>query len=494
MSLTVNDIVTNPALHTSIISKNSDLNKIIDWAHVCELTDPTEWLGDGDLLMTTGLGIPRNKSDQIKYVQRLHKAKIVGIVIGENMQAPKDISALLDEAMALEFNVLLMAYSIPFSAITRLISDYKKHQDYAKNNTLRKIYETARLGIEGLGIEQLLYNLQKNIKSTIYLIDPKTATPWAKDLPQLSEKKIKVLLKQYAKEKASAAAVQKIIIDDEEWMILRLLTQNEASIIVRKNKWIDYILLSHVAAIIGIELERARFEYENALRLGVEVFDDLLQQNLPDEYITERLKPFNFNLKKAVIFTIKVERPNLNEWNEFLCRKNIRILFKKQPNRVLGLVDNLALLPEIQSTLGYSLGHSSLIDDVMRIPEAVREANLALEFCLDSKSIVSYDSCSKIPFWLPQNLEVARQVYENVLGDLEEYDLSQNSNLIISLKTYLEYNKSWLHASEKLHIHKQSLIYRIKKIEEITERSLSNMDDVAIFWFAIRAGCLIERI
>ncbi|WP_201525880.1 PucR family transcriptional regulator [Psychrobacter frigidicola] len=494
MGLIVNDIVINPALRVNVISKNPDLEKSVYWAHVCELTDPTEWLGDGDFLMTTGIGIPHNESDQVKYIQRLHEAKIAGIVIGENMQAPENISALLDEAAVLGFNVLLMAYEIPFSAITKLINDYKKHKDYAKNNAIMQVYETARLGIKGLGIKQLLCNLQKNIRSPIYLIDPKTAKPWASGLPELSEQKVKILLNQYSKERNNAAVVKKIIIDDEEWMLLKLLTQNEASIIVRKNQWIDYILLSHVAAVIGIELERTRFEYENALRLGIEVFDELLQQRLPDRYITERLKPFNFILEKSIIFTIKIERPNLNNWNELLCRNNIRVLFKKQPNRVLGLVEDLALLPEIQSILGYSIGYSSLIDNVMRIPEAVRESNLALEFCVDSKHIISYESCSTIPFWLPQNLEVARQVYENVLGELEKYDLAQNSKLVISLKTYLEHNKSWLKASKELHIHKQSLIYRVKKIEEITSRSLSNMDDIAIFWFAIKSGYLIEKI
>lgn len=494
MGLTVNDLVINPALRISVISKNPDLEKLVHWAHVCELTDPTEWLGEGDFLMTTGIGIPYKKDDQIKYIQRLHEAKITGIVIGENMQAPENISALLDEAAVLGFNVLLMAYEIPFSAITRLISDYKKRADYAKNTAIMQVYDSARLGIQGLGIKQLLCNLQNNIKSPIYLIDPKTAKPWASDLLELSEKKVEILINQRLTEGNSAAVVKKVIIEDEEWMLLKLLTQNEVSIIVRKTQWIDYLLLSHVAAVIGIELERTRFEYENALRLGIEVFDELLQQRLPDKYVTERLKPFNFDLEKSIIFTIRIERPHLNNWNELLCRNNIRVLFKKQPNRVLGLVEDPILLSKIQSLLGVSIGYSSLIDNIMRIPEAVRESNLALEFCSETKPIVSYGSCSKIPFWLPQNLEIAMQAYENVLGELEEYDLSQNSNLIISLKTYLEHNKSWLHASEKLHIHKQSLIYRIKKVEEITERSLSNMDDVAIFWFAIKAGGLVGRI
>ena len=110
MGFIVNDIVVNSALQIKVISKNPDLKKSVYWAHVCELTNPTEWLGNGDLLMTTGIGIPHSKRNQIEYIQKLHKAKIAGIVIGENMQAPKDISALLEEAEVLGFAVLLMTY------------------------------------------------------------------------------------------------------------------------------------------------------------------------------------------------------------------------------------------------------------------------------------------------------------------------------------------------------------------------------------------------
>ena len=65
MGLTVNDLVTNSALQIKVISKNYNLEKPVHWAHVCELIDPTEWLGDGDLLMTTGIGIPYIKSNQV---------------------------------------------------------------------------------------------------------------------------------------------------------------------------------------------------------------------------------------------------------------------------------------------------------------------------------------------------------------------------------------------------------------------------------------------
>ncbi len=57
-------------------------------AHVCEMPDPAEWLAAGDLLMTTGLGIPADVSEQRAFVERLAAAGLSGVAVGDRMYAP----------------------------------------------------------------------------------------------------------------------------------------------------------------------------------------------------------------------------------------------------------------------------------------------------------------------------------------------------------------------------------------------------------------------
>ncbi|PXB93803.1 PucR family transcriptional regulator, partial [Pseudomonas aeruginosa] len=61
------------------------------------------------------------------------------------------------------------------------------------------------------------------------------------------------------------------------------------------------------------------------------------------------------------------------------------------------------------------------------------------------------------------------------------------SALLHTLQVFLEENRSWLNAAQRLHIHKQSLVYRIRRIEEISGRSLDSTADVATLWFALQA-------
>ncbi|WP_201343602.1 PucR family transcriptional regulator ligand-binding domain-containing protein, partial [Pseudomonas putida] len=58
MSHHVRDLIAHTELRSRLLSGAEGLDREVRWAHVCELPDPTEWLGEGDVLMTTGLGIP----------------------------------------------------------------------------------------------------------------------------------------------------------------------------------------------------------------------------------------------------------------------------------------------------------------------------------------------------------------------------------------------------------------------------------------------------
>jgi purine catabolism regulator len=52
-------------------------------------------------------------------------------------------------------------------------------------------------------------------------------------------------------------------------------------------------------------------------------------------------------------------------------------------------------------------------------------------------------------------------------------------------------DRSWQHAAADLHIHKQTLGYRIRKIEALTGRGLARTEHLAELWFALRAHDLL---
>ncbi len=178
MPQSIRHLIALPELRSRLLSGAGGLDRPVRWAHVCELDDPTEWLGEGDLLMTTGLGIPSEAERQRRYVRRLAEAGLAGMMIGENMEAPSDLDALRETAEALGFPLILTHYGVPFAAVTRAIVDAGQKDEYERRNALARIYESARLSMQGLGLPALLQRLGKDVRSSLYLIVPDTLAAW----------------------------------------------------------------------------------------------------------------------------------------------------------------------------------------------------------------------------------------------------------------------------------------------------------------------------
>jgi purine catabolism regulator len=83
--------------------------------------------------------------------------------------------------------------------------------------------------------------------------------------------------------------------------------------------------------------------------------------------------------------------------------------------------------------------------------------------------------------------------YDSVLGKLREYDEQNSSDLVNSLACFLEANGHWGDAAEKLYVHRHTLRYRMKRVEEITGRDLNQSQDRMEFWLALKAKELIDQ-
>ena len=64
------------------------------------------------------------------------------------------------------------------------------------------------------------------------------------------------------------------------------------------------------------------------------------------------------------------------------------------------------------------------------------------------------------------------------MGQLSSYGDSSNIQLFETLVTYIDNNFNVSKTATKLYIHRQSLLYRLSKIEELTGMSLKSSSDL----------------
>lgn len=84
--------------------------------------------------------------------------------------------------------------------------------------------------------------------------------------------------------------------------------------------------------------------------------------------------------------------------------------------------------------------------------------------------------------------ELRRSYHDRLLGSVVSYDATHGSDLVNTLRVFLECSGSWSRCAKLLHVHVNTLRYRIQRIEEITGRNLSEFPDRVDFYLAFQLG------
>jgi purine catabolism regulator len=80
----------------------------------------------------------------------------------------------------------------------------------------------------------------------------------------------------------------------------------------------------------------------------------------------------------------------------------------------------------------------------------------------------------------------AEEIIGGVLGPLAEGSDGARK-LRESLFAYLRHDRHWQRAADELGIHRQTLSYRLNRIEQETGLSVTRSADIAAFWVAYQA-------
>ncbi|MEU5225890.1 PucR family transcriptional regulator ligand-binding domain-containing protein [Streptomyces toyocaensis] len=82
--------------------------------------------------------------------------------------------------------------------------------------------------------------------------------------------------------------------------------------------------------------------------------------------------------------------------------------------------------------------------------------------------------------------DVRRAFTARLLDPLRDYDRRHRAELIPTLEAFLECDGSWTRCASRLHLHVNTLRYRVGRIEQLTGRDLSRLEDKLDFFLALR--------
>ena len=139
---------------------------------------------------------------------------------------------------------------------------------------------------------------------------------------------------------------------------------------------------------------------------------------------------------------------------------------------------------------GFQTGISRAFQDLSRIREAFLEAGTALRLgtriqpreYLHQYSLFSL--CHVLEN-LPQGFDARRFCNEKIIW-LDDYDTTEDKDLLVTLLSYLIHRKSLSQASEELIVHRNTIRYRIQKCMEIMHTDLEDSNENNAFIFSLQ--------
>jgi hypothetical protein len=158
-----------------------------------------------------------------------------------------------------------------------------------------------------------------------------------------------------------------------------------------------------------------------------------------------------------------------------------------------------ARLPAVESDrsrVRITVGVSAPAESVTALPGALHEAGSARRLAAlrlaglggtAAVSVVTSDEVASHELLLATvPAGVLRSFRERLLGPLLAYDDQHRAELLPTLREFLACSGSWNACAAKMYVHVNTVRYRIRRIEELTGRNLSCLDDQVDFFLALR--------
>ena len=537
--ITVQDILEIPDLNLRLLAGAKSTSNPVRWVHITEVPDPTKWLKGGELLLTTGYGYVGPEEQQVASLQRLIDHNISGLGFGTGFSFDKVPPALVKVAEEYGFPLFEVPYHVPFIAITEAVASKIVNEQYSLLQRSLAVHEKlTKIVLEEKGLEAILSTLSALVGCSAVLFDfHGVVLCEAAYRRHLGGELIADLWRQIGDRRANrqnfALSVDGVGSGVQVYPVVASHRIGAFLAVVKDSgdfSEYDRIILHNVVTVTALELVKKKAVAETEKRLAGDFFDELIASDLYEEEIARRLAFFGLDPQAPHLIVLvdvdggdgegegaNVVAPDIKErlhWavDEFMARRDVlfisashadSVVILLQPGKldtkaVLALAAELQesilqLLPEITASVGIGRPHRQLID----LRQSYYEASYAIKIRKlkgEPGVIASFDDLGSYGLLLGLQDTLSLEVfYDSVLGKLQAYDEQNTSDLVKSLACFLEANGHWGDAAEKLFVHRHTLRYRMKRVEEITGRDLDQSQDRMEFWLALKAKELIDQ-
>ena len=461
------------------------------------------------MLLTTGMGVGKTQARQRAYLERLRAADLAGLGFGTGFSFRSVPRALAEAADRAAFPIFEVPYDVPFIAITEAVFTRLVAEQYdLLSRSLESEHTLTRAVLEGRGIDGVMEALIAVTLGWALLVDLHGRVISA--APSSARHRVGSVWAELQSPRAESQRFSLTVVDGGHHIAIQPVTAQgrvEAFLAVGKRDVLtqfDRIVSSHALALLALELAKQRAVSDAERRLKGDLLDQILKGTLAPGEGRQAMERLGFDLARPVAAALfaGTESPETlaTACEEVLARQTTAFLALPRADVVIAVLQPegpgfLAPLREsiaARSAGAVMAGGGSLVP-FERLVQGLREARYALQLCRsDGRLQAEFADLGTYQLLLSlQDPDALRTFADSVLTPLDQYDGLHGTELVSSLRAFLERNARWESAAKDLFVHRHTLRYRMRKVEELTGRTLSSARDRMEFFLALRARDLI---
>jgi PucR family transcriptional regulator, purine catabolism regulatory protein len=510
MALSVRDILSVPGLALRLLAGGDAADRPVRWVHSSELEDPTPWLKGGELLLTTGAGVGPTPAKQRAYVHRLADAGLAGLGFGSGFshrRVPKPLVTAADHA---GFPLFEVPYPVPFIAITEAVFTRLLAEQYeGLQRAVDAEHALTRAVLDGDGVDGIAASLARVTGGWAMLLDLH-GIPLAATSPAAEERAERVW-DELQRSRPEGTGFSLTLVDEGHHMWIQPVGAKgrvEAFLVVGKAEaltQIDRIVAGHALSLFAIELAKSRAVADAERRLQGDLFDMLGNGSMSAAEAVRGLTRFGF-AKDARVMVLSLEGEASEDLayaaEDHLSRTSGAYLISRYAGGIHALLpaDRELDIDELRKSVAERLGEGEVragagsSADAHEVDRSLREASYALQVCrLEGWGSAGFEDLGSYRLLLSMADPGALRAFaDSLLAPLDTYDRDHGGELQASLLAFLQHNARWESAAAELYVHRHTLRYRMRKVQELTGRDLSSSFDRMEFWLALRARQLLK--
>ena len=525
---TIQDALHRPLFKDArVVAGEDQLERPIRWVHILEVTRFEHLIRGGEMILTTGIAFRSGTDSPVTYLAKLIDLGVACLCIelGEYfIHLPQEMVELAERR---GFPLIVFEKTVRFVDITQDLHSHIIHRHHDQIRQLESLSrQFHRLTLAPQGLENILKLLHEHCGHPVLFL-PIQGTPLS--IPTLPPEEREPLFT------CIRARLERIKREQE---IMPLAWEQEGR----------HLLLHPIQALgqtwayLGLVCETPPEEYESLLLDGssLAIAQDLLrkryleEKKLHSEHLwvndwllgrlseSDLLYHLDSNYEQTAIPSYRVfllELPDAAPWalDDFRYEVSlmVRAAFEKQGFRPFITMQNARLAvvafnqgphPSEGSRLRHAcqeidhlcqqnpwnlqplMGVGRLRDDLLQAPAALREAHQVLTVTRRESGFLFYEDLGVYQLLLHPGIHQNLTTFvRDHLGPVIDHDRVKGGDLLNTLRVYLDHNGSKKEVADKLHIVRQSLYYRLQKLESLLGKDYLSPDRKLTLQLALRA-------